>query len=259
MRIILNADDFGMDQETVRATIECFERGALSSATIMPKMPATAAAVEYARSHPQFSFGVHLTYVSDGVERPVSEPADVPALCAADGQFLPSQTVRLLAVRNRIPPDQIERETVAQIALLRDAGVPISHVDSHGHLHKFAPFLQALQNVLPRFGIGRVRTAQDTYLRRPLKSPTFWYGPVWRRKIRARFVTTDRMFMPTSPADARAMPDLLPRLRGDGSIEVGVHPGRREDWRDAERAAAEAFAAQARAAGHALITWNDVG
>ena len=42
MRIIINADDFGMDEDTVRATIECLEAGALTGATIMPNMPATA-------------------------------------------------------------------------------------------------------------------------------------------------------------------------------------------------------------------------
>ena len=103
MRIILHADDFGYDDETVRATIECFERGALTSATIMPKMPATAAAVEYAKAHPQFSFGVHLTYVSDGVERPVSDPKELPALCRPDGLFLPSQTVRVRAMQDKLP------------------------------------------------------------------------------------------------------------------------------------------------------------
>jgi predicted glycoside hydrolase/deacetylase ChbG (UPF0249 family) len=35
LRIILNADDFGASDEAVRATVECFERGGLTSATIM--------------------------------------------------------------------------------------------------------------------------------------------------------------------------------------------------------------------------------
>src|SRR4051812_25183985 len=104
MRIIVNADDFGMSDDTVRATIACFEDGSLTSATIMPTMPATAAAIEYAKAHPQFSFGVHLTYVCDTTEHPVSDPKDVAALCdASSGRFLPSQTVRVLAMRGKIP------------------------------------------------------------------------------------------------------------------------------------------------------------
>ena len=42
MRLVLNADDFGYSDDTVEATIECFACGALTSATIMPAMPAAA-------------------------------------------------------------------------------------------------------------------------------------------------------------------------------------------------------------------------
>jgi predicted glycoside hydrolase/deacetylase ChbG (UPF0249 family) len=257
MRIILNADDFGMCDDTVRATIECLENGSLTSATIMPTMPATTAAIDYARSHPQFSFGVHLTYVCDTTEHPLSDPKDIAALCDhTTGRFLPSQTVRMMAIRGKIPVEQIERETAAQIGVLRDAGVRVSHVDSHGHLHKFAPFVAALRNVLPRFGITRVRSAQDTYLRKPLKSPTYWYGGVWRRRLMNHFMTTQHMFMPTSPTDARDMATrLLRKLRGH-SIEVGVHPGYAEEFRIAERRGVTEFASAARAAGHSLITWD---
>jgi hypothetical protein len=104
-----------------------------------------------------------------------------------------------------------------------------------------------------------VRTAQDVYLRRPLKSPTFWYGFAWRRRIMSNFVTTDHLFMPTSPEDARQITALLTKLSPKNeTIEVGVHPGYTEDWRVAEGTAAQTFAPAARAAGHALITWNDV-
>ena len=70
MLVVVNADDFGSSSDTVRATIECFEAGALTSATIMPGMPATDEALAYARSRPDLSFGVHLTLTGDGEERP---------------------------------------------------------------------------------------------------------------------------------------------------------------------------------------------
>lgn len=256
MRIILNADDFGASDEAVRATIECFEGGGLTSATIMAKMPATAGAIDYAKSHPQFSFGVHLTYTSDGPETPMSDPEDIPNL-APNGRFMESLQVRILALKNKIPADQIEGETIAQIEFLHDRGVKISHVDSHCHVHKFGPFMRALRNVLPRFGITKVRIAQDTYLHKHLMSPTFWYGPIWRRRIRKHFTGTEHMFMPRGLEDARQMVNIIPRLKGE-TIEVGVHPGYCEDWRDAERAGIQQFAKAAHAAGHKLITWNDL-
>ncbi len=264
MRIITNADDFGEDADIVRATIECFENGSLTSATITPNMPATQAALDYARANPRFSFGVHLTYVlGAGTERPISDHAGLSTLCSPDGLFRPSNATRMDAVRGRLDPDQIARETRAQLARVRDAGVPIDHVDSHGHLHRYGVFVRVLERVLPEFAIRRVRGAQNVYLRKPLKSPNFWLGPIWARAIRRRFVTTAHFYMPTSAKDrdwGAALLDRAPRLARRGeTIEVGVHPGYAEDWRDAERTDVTAFATEARRRGHELVGWNRIG
>lgn len=263
MRIILNADDFGSANDTVQATIACFEAGALTSASLMARMPASAQALSYAASHKEHSFGVHLTFVSDGVERPLCDPAEVPALLQADGQFMPSNRARVLGMLRRLPVAQIAREMTAQLAFVRDHGVAISHVDSHGHTHKFASFRAALREVLPRFGVRRVRTVQDLYLRPPLKSPTYWLGGYWRRALLwgSGYATTDHFYMPTSAGDGDWTEALLARVGAlpGATLEVGVHPGTEEPWRDRERAAILRFAAAARARGHSLIGWRELG
>ena len=257
MRIILNADDFGYSVDTVRATIDCFEREALTSATIMVNMPASGRAIEYAHGNPHHSFGVHLTYVSDGVERPISPANELPALVSESGLFFPSNEIRKRALLRRLPVDQIVRETTAQLARLVDCGVRISHVDSHGHLHKFAPFREALIRVLPRFGVTRVRTVQDVYLSRPLRSPTYWLGALWRQRLRRSFATTEHFYMAASAWDNAWPAKLLDIVDGE-SLEVGVHPGTAEAWRDHERQAIMEFAQRARDAGHALIGWREL-
>jgi hypothetical protein len=65
------------------------------------------------------------------------------------------------------------------------------------------------------------------------------------------------MFMATCLADMRQMEQLVPKLKGE-SIEVGVHPGYAESWREAERAGAIAFAQKAKAAGHQLVPWSQI-
>ncbi|MBL8747136.1 MAG: ChbG/HpnK family deacetylase [Phycisphaerae bacterium] len=260
MRVITNADDFGMSDELVEATIECFENGSLTSATIMPRMPGTEKAAAYARSRPDLSFGVHLTFVCDTVEAPVSDPRGLPTLVGADGRFLASNRVRVMGLRNQIPVDEIATEVEAQVRSLQERGVAISHVDSHGHLHKFRPFRRALARVLPGLGVRRVRSAQDIYLKKPLKSFNYWYGKVWRRKIRAAFVTTDHFYMPSSAWDVDWGPRLLEVMRGlrGSTIEVGVHPGYSEAWRDNERTSLLAFTEAARRDGHSIEGWNAV-
>jgi hypothetical protein len=258
MRVIVNADDFGGSEDTVAATTACFEEGVLTSATIMPGMPATAAAVSFARANPQFSFGAHLLVTGDGVERPLSDPDDVPGLVGEDGAFLRTAEVRKRALLGRLPADQLERELSAQIDSLRSEGVEISHVDSHRHVHKLGSVRTALGRVLPRFGIRRVRRVQNVYLGRPLTSPTYWLGPLWQRRLaRTGAVTTAHFYMPTGLADAGWDGALLERMQGlSGTLELGVHPGTEDDGRAAERTGATRFAAAARDRGHDLVPWT---
>jgi hypothetical protein len=51
---------------------------------------------------------------------------------------------------------------------------------------------------------------------------------------------------------------VLARRTGAMTMEVGVHPGYDEPWRDAERRAIKTFTDAARAAGHDLIGWREL-
>ena len=259
-QIIVNADDFGYDQDTVEATIECFRAGALTSATIMPKMPATDKALDFARANPRHAYGVHLTFVRDTLECPVADPSLIPALVDANGAFFPSHQLRLMALSGMLPVEQLCIEIAAQIERVRDSGIAISHVDSHGHLHKFKPFVQALAATLPKYGLSRVRNVQNQYTVIPLTSPTYWMGPYWRRRIMKQFATTPHFFMGTNANDPQWIQKILAR-RLNGILEVGFHPGSSlhlQAWRNDERLACLDFAAKAREQRVALISWNEL-
>lgn len=260
MEVILNADDFGISADTTEAIVAGLERGQLTSVSVMTSAPDTERALEYAAAHPEHSYGVHLTFVGDGDERPLCDPAAIPALVDSEGRLRRTRDVRLAALRRQIPVEQIALEMRAQIARLADCGVPVAHVDSHRHLHKFAPFRAALRQVLPSFGIRRVRTVQDVYLRKPLTSPTFYLGKAWRRDLVRSFRTTDHLYAPASAGDVgwdEPLLALLERLPGR-TIEICVHPGSEEEWRRREQEALAAFAAKAPERGHALVAWRDL-
>jgi predicted glycoside hydrolase/deacetylase ChbG (UPF0249 family) len=258
LQVVINADDFGKSDETVDATIECFEAGALTSATLMASMPATGRAAAFAASRPEFGFGAHLSFVRDPADRPLSDPARVPCLVDSDGRLLPTNTVRRRALLGRLDPAQIEIEIEAQVGALRDLGVPITHVDSHRHLHKFAPFRAALAEALPRLGITRVRAVQDVYLERAALSLTHWVGPHWRKGIRRSFDTTEHFFMPSmaEPPWSAQLLERVPTLAAT-SLEVGVHPGSDEAWRRRDHDETIAFA-QGLQGIAALVDWRSV-
>lgn len=259
-KIITNADDFGYDQDSTLATIDCFNVGALTSATIMPKMPATQMAIQFARENPQHAYGVHLTFVRDTVESPVADTRLIPALISENGTFRASNELRLMALQNKLPVNQLCIEIAAQIERVLDSGIPVSHVDSHGHLHKFKPFVQALAKTLPRYGISKVRNVQNQYTVLPFKSPTYWMGAFWRRRIMNNFVTTPHFFMGTNANDAQWIQKILARPL-HGVLEVGFHPGsplHEDNWRNNERLACLAFAVEAGKRDISLISWNDL-
>ena len=263
MRLILHADDFGLSEDSYRATVECFERGVLTSASIMPLMPFSGAAIQYAKDHPQHSYGAHLTFARDTVERPVSESSRIPHLLDSDGNFTNSNVIRVRALRRQIPPAEIECETRAQLGYFRDHGLALSHVDTHGHMHKFGLFREAIAQVLPHFAVSRVRTAQNLFLRPPLLSPTFWLGPYWGWQIRRRFRTTKHFFMLRGNEgldsirwDSPWFNRLIQRCQGE-TIEAGFHPGFR-GWNDVERRFLIRFAEDTRQRSIKLITWKDI-
>jgi predicted glycoside hydrolase/deacetylase ChbG (UPF0249 family) len=257
MRVLITADDFGHSDDSVDATIDCFERGAITNASIMANMPATKRAIDYALAHPEYTFGVHLTFAGDGVEKPLCDAERLKALVDVRARFRATTSIRLRAVLRSLPQEQIELEMRAQLEFIVDHGVKVAYVDFHKHLHKFAPFRATLKQVLPRFSIRHVRNVQNIYVRKSPLSPTFWLRARWRRKISRDFVSTDYLFMPISRESADWW-SQLPELPSGKTLEVGVHPGFAEDWRNAERLAVCRYADRVRGQGHALIDWRQV-
>ena len=230
-RLIVNADDFGLSNHTVEWTIKGFECGALTSATIMAGMPATGKAVEYAKSHPYFSFGVHF-YLVD--ETPMCRSEDIPSMI--DPQTGKLWQTRKFILRNffeLIKVDDLKREMRAQYLAIKDAGVPISHVDGHGHNHRLPQSIKALAELKNELGFNKVRRCQDLAVvggKLGLLSRVI-NGPMQRRLDKAGFKTTDHFLMNAGHSlDAKWFSEALEKLP-DGVTEIGIHPGSDEDWR----------------------------
>ena len=131
-RVIIHADDYGLAPGVNRAIEEGLTSGAIHSASILLGGAHAEPALRWAAAHPEFDFGVHLN-VTQGT--PVSGGSWVPSLVDLRGRFhrLGPFLVRLAC--RRISLREIAVEWRAQIAAVRSAGVRISHLDSHQHVH----------------------------------------------------------------------------------------------------------------------------
>lgn len=150
--LIIHADDFGETQAITDGIVAAIEAGRLTSASIMVNMPASDYGLRRARElSAAASFGVHLNLCEGRALTRASTLTD------SEGRLHSKRALFLRAVAGRLRSADLEREISAQIARVRDAGVRISHVDGHKHLHQLPGVCEALTRVLPRFGIARVR------------------------------------------------------------------------------------------------------
>lgn len=229
-KLIINADDFGLDEDTVEWTIKGFETGKLTSATIMAGMPGTARAVEFAKAHPQFSFGVHLCLVD---EKPMCKPYDIPSMI--DPKTGKLWATRQFIIRNflgLIKVEDIKREMRTQVESLLAMGLEISHVDGHGHNHRLPQAIKAMKELraegLP--GFDKVRRCQDVFFGKPGLLARLINKPMQKR-LAGSFKMTDHFLMTAGhTADLKWFSKSLDTLP-EGTTEIGVHPGITEDWR----------------------------
>ena len=133
--LIVNADDFGLSDGVNRGIIEAAEQGILTSASLMVRQPAAAAAAAYARAHPLVSVGLHL---------------DLGEWVYRDGQWMP-----LYSVVSTNDPKAVAEEVARQLAeFQRLMGKNPTHLDSHQHVHREEPALSIAKRLANELSIS---------------------------------------------------------------------------------------------------------
>jgi predicted glycoside hydrolase/deacetylase ChbG (UPF0249 family) len=127
--LIIHADDLGVTHSVNSASIQALESGAVNSASIMVPCPWFPEIADYAQSHPDMDFGLHLTLTSERVYYrwgPVAPANKVPSLLDKNGYLHHDWSPE-----TRINPAEAEIELRAQIDRAYAMGIRPTHLDSH--------------------------------------------------------------------------------------------------------------------------------
>lgn len=176
--LIINADDFGMNENATRAIAHCFRNGLLSNTTMIVNMDYCEEALEIARREGFVKqVGLHLNLMQ-GV--PLTEKMRMNrTFCNEDGVFMGAvgKGIRRYE-RFWLSHDDlvaVDGEIGAQMSRFKELGLSLMHCDAHQYSNTYLPILPVFSENARRFGFrttrgsvwtGNVRGGRISFLKR---------------------------------------------------------------------------------------------
>ena len=229
--LIVNADDFGYTRGVNRGIVEGFQRGIVTSTSLMANGAAFDDAVALVKAHPDLDVGCHINLVEG---TPVSPRSHAARLLGTDERFhnLSGLVARLAS--GYIRAADLDRECSAQIERLLQAGIQPSHLDSHKHTHLHPQVAAAVARAAKRYSIGWVRRPFESLVTRSVpffrtivgRSLNLFSAPFARRMAAEGIRMPDSFtgFGLTGFWTRRAMEETIAALPA-GTTELMCHPG----------------------------------
>ncbi len=146
-RLVIHADDYGLAPGVNRAIEAALGSGAVTSASLLLGTPHAREAILWAKAHPELDFGVHLNLTRG---RPVLPPGDVRSLVGPSGSFPGLRGLLARLASGGLRAAEVRAEWEAQAEAVAGAGVAVSHLDSHQHVHLIPSALSSAASDLAR-------------------------------------------------------------------------------------------------------------
>lgn len=219
----------------------------MTTASLMVNGSAFDSAAGILKNNPGLDAGLHLNLTEGG---PITGCEKIPSLADQRG-FVYRHPLELMSAlaKRRVQLSHLETEIRAQIQMALAAGVSISHIDGHKHVHVLPQVFHLVCKIAPDYGIGAVRSTSErapglcSLVTRNLgSSPQIVKQYVFGRILSAGFsvatsangrrvLITPRRFYgitQTGFLDIRAFADIAKGLE-EGVSEVMCHPGYVDD------------------------------
>jgi len=238
--LIVNADDLGFTRGVNRAILESHQAKVVTSATLMAQGAEFAEAVRLAQSVPSLSLGCHVVLIGGAPLLPAQEVPSLVADQGGQGSFRSGWAgFAAAALSGRLMAKEIEAEATAQIRKLQQAGIAVTHVDTHKHVHILPQVLQPLLRAAKACGVRAVRnpfeSVQLGMLMQEIRLWPRWLGigmlnafaGTFRRMVQdAGMISPEGIFgvVSTGRLDASLFRYTIEHLP-PGTWELVCHPG----------------------------------
>ena len=152
MKLIINADDYGLRPSIDAAVENLFSRGVVRSVSFMPGGSSAIDAACFLAAHPALGAGLHL---------------DLDGIFAAAG-FGKDDHGRFLVPDIFFEQEGVSEEIAARIEaqfarFVELVGRAPDHLDGHHHAHLFPPVLRLVVPVMRRHGVRAIRFIRSFY------------------------------------------------------------------------------------------------
>jgi chitin disaccharide deacetylase len=132
--LIINADDFGISKAVNYAIMAAMDSNICTDTTLLANFDESENAANLAVSMNRTDrVGIHLN-LTEGF--PLSlKIRNEPRFCNQEGYFH-NKKLKRIALLSKSEKIAVQEELTSQIRLCRKFGIPISHADSHNHIHE---------------------------------------------------------------------------------------------------------------------------
>lgn len=156
-RYIINADDFGLSDNVNEGIDFCFKQNIISSATMLANGICFENAVDLAKKGGYIEkIGLHFNIIEGKALS--DEMRNCKTFCNERGDFIYKRnSIRFFSKKEILA---LKSEVEAQVKKCLCNGIPISHIDSHTHVHTEFLIMLAIKPVLKKYGIKKVRKAR---------------------------------------------------------------------------------------------------
>ncbi len=158
-RLIINADDIGMTPGTNKAIFKGYDNGVITHTSIMANGDYFLEAIKGLQRRKTLRVGVHLNLT-------YGKALNLSAVYNDDrGIFnLGYLSILLKSTYHKKFLEAVEKEFEQQILQVTEAGIVLTHLDSHRHIHLIPGLYRIVAKLAIKYNIERVRLINESMM-----------------------------------------------------------------------------------------------